>query len=165
MQLPDWLSHDETWWKRTGGIAAAGVTVFIAMWIGFGGPGNTGALAISAAASQVASALLFAHHRKAGAGHARSIVQRMLAINGRATELVALIQGVQDQRSPEASKQQIRLALGEVNIHLSYIVEGSAQLIDDWENFDPETPRSMNWQSPQITRFHDPANDESEEAE
>lgn len=163
MQVPNWLKHDSSWWKRTGGIVASALTVFLALWLGFGGPGNAGVLAVLAAAAQVTSAFLFAQHRKADPGHAKTIVSAMITQYVRLTEIVGVVQAVQDERDEDISDDgaRLRTVLGRVNVQLSYLAEDASSIIGSWSNFDPETPRILKWEPPIVPEL-EPTSDQGD---
>ncbi|GAB3055084.1 hypothetical protein GCM10027053_14860 [Intrasporangium mesophilum] len=136
------------WWgrlrtrQRLGGLLAViggGLTVLLA-FLGNEteppGASTQALIAFLAILAQLASAWAFSGDGKADPGLAQRSVGRLVGLAQRAEAARTAIETLQSANNVKA--EQLRLALGQLSVHLSYIEEGYLDAVEDWRIFHPE---------------------------
>jgi 4-amino-4-deoxy-L-arabinose transferase-like glycosyltransferase len=135
------------WWRRLrprqrwGGALAllgAGLTVLLAFLGNRSEPpaASTQALiALLAIMAQVGSAWSFSGDGKADPGLARRSVGRLVALAARAEGARQVTEALRERG---ATASEMKQAVGQLSVHLSYIEEGYLDAIEDWRVFHPD---------------------------
>lgn len=130
-------------WKQVAGSILSAAAIGLTLWIGLSRTKDPTVLSILAVIAQVGSTGLFAQHRKADPGHARTIVRQLIGIRDQLLNLVTYIETVQEKRTPKATPAELREALGRANVETTILAEHSAQVVAAWGDFDPDTLRHL----------------------
>jgi hypothetical protein len=134
------------WWarlrprQRIGGVLAllgVGLTVLLAFLSNRSEPpaASTQALiALLAILAQLGSAWTFSGDGKADPGLAQRSVGRLVGLALRADSARQLTERM---HAGGATASEVKQAMGQVSVHLSYIEEGYLNAIEDWRVFHP----------------------------
>jgi hypothetical protein len=135
------------WWsklsprQRLGGILVA-VGIALTVLLAFLGSqtkppaASTQALiAVFAFLAQVGSAWVFSGDGKVDPTHAQRSVGRLARMAASAAVARRIAEKARDENLPAAA---MRIVMGEISVHLSYLEEGYLDAIADWRAFQPE---------------------------
>lgn len=136
------MKSAQAWWKRywrhASSAAAIGCGVGTTIWLGVLGAADeplsrdTAALLVLASgAFQVVGGSLVHSIGKADPGLARAAVRRLIGQTNRAQRAEHLAQEAFEQ----GGVAELRRAMGQVSVHLSYLAEGAVEAIADWHEF------------------------------
>ncbi|WP_433678973.1 hypothetical protein [Nocardia sp. CA-119907] len=89
-------------------------------------------LGVVAASFQVAAGWLFSGVGKADPSHAEASARRLVTLGSRVAGARALAEQTFDRDNPKPTQAELRVVIGNLSVHLSYIENAVVDGVDDW---------------------------------